>query len=688
MKDLWADLEVDGDDGVGFSLEQLERELSHLDDRSSDNNAAKAKVAESSNILENTFAPPEGGLTMSVASRIVEHQNSALLPTSSRSSSSASKIAPPATADAWQESLKKFTSMGGLEQDFLAADSAKKVSKPPPGFMDQAEEYSLTKGPVSGTPVVATPMSPPGIALPVASQGMVPPKTSPPPGLAQPDRALPPVIVQSSTTLPPGLGLPPGMEATTVPTQSDGHSEAAGKALDEILYEQKDADATSFAKDSNAKTPATQATKNQKLTVSTTKQPPLVQKSGHPMQLESAASQKLTSTPHHIKQQQPHGLISPVSMQMPHIKPQNPLPLQHPPGVVPGMPVGIPVPQLMKPGSPWQGPPKTPVQAQPVRVYCQVHPASPPIPSATLESKYMSGRDLSYVLHSMLKPVLLRDTAVWDYEVQLLQRRTLGTVQHSQKFEQNHNTKSEEKTPEKLAESRVKKTMEWMKKENILGHVTKTDVTRPRALLATPKLSSVLSSEDQAQRASLWKARLYVDQGQVAATSLMEVWRSAQHGTIPAEVQPYLLKLFKVLGIKAQKDGIYTLDDTKNNLACILKLCKGRTFLSRIFDNALLPPNAVQTLLPVTLQHTCGSLPVSDDVMIDNRLFASICRVIVNLKSLSPETLHACLKAVSVKEALSSQARMECVHAILRMGNVEPTKEWKEAEADFMKLLG
>lgn len=687
MKDLWADLEVDGDDGVGFSLEQLERELSHLDDRSSDNNAAKANVADSSNILENTFAPPEGGLTMSVASRIVEHQNSALLPTASRSSSSASKIAPPATADAWQESLKKFTSMGGLEQDFLAADSAKKVAKPPPGFMDQAEDYSLTKGPVAGTPVLATPMSPPGIALPT-SQGMPPPKPSPPPGLAQPDRALRPGIVQSSTTLPPGLGLPPGMEATTVPPQSDGPSEAAHKAVHDIVFEDKDADTPSFVKDSKAKTPATQATKNQKLTVSTTKQPPLAEKSVHPKKLESAESQEATLTPHQIQQQQPRGLISPVSMQMPHSKHQNPLPLQHPPGVMPGMPVGIPVPQLMKPGSPWQGPPKTPVQAQPVRVYCQVHPASPPIPSAALESKYMSGRDLSYVLHSMLKPVLLRDTTVWDYDAQLLQRRTLGTAQHSKKGEQNHNTKSEEKTPEKLAESRVKKTMEWMKKENILGHVTKTDVTRPRALLATPKLSSVSSSEDQAQRASLWKARLYVDQGQVAATSLMEVWRSAQPGTIPAEVQPYLLKLFKVLGIKSQKDGIYTLDDTKNNLACILKLCKGRTFLSRIFENALLPPNAVQTLLPVTLQHACGSLPVSDDVMTDNRLFASICRVIVNLKSLSPETLHASLKAVSVKEALSSQARMECVHAILRMGNVEPTKEWKEAEADFMKLLG
>lgn len=714
MKDLWADLEVDGDDGIGFSLEQLERELSHLDDgSSSDNNATKPQGAEASNMLENTFAPPQGGLTMSVASRIVEHQNSALLPTPPPSSS---KIAPPATADAWQESLKNFTSMGDLEQDFLAADSAKKVPKPPPGFMEQAEDYSLAKGPVVATPVVATPMSPPGIVVPVIAPGMAPPVNSPPPGMGEARVAPPPgLVVQSATVLPPGIALPPGMESVAMANEVDNRSKVPptaktidtsdfsllsqrdppNKVPDNVIDEEKEVDAKVELKIKLPLFPETKPKASglemQNSIEIKAGQPMPKEKPAHVEQKQSSAStsspvstpQEPTLTPHRIPQKQPNGLSSPLMMQIPHVKPQIP-----PPGVMPGMPVGIPVPQMMKPGAPWQGPPKTLVQAQPVRIFCQVHPAAPPIPSAALESKYMPGRDLAYVLHSMLKPVLLRDVSEWDYDVQLLRRRTLGTTQQPHQSEQNQSSKSEEKVPENVTESRAKKTMEWMKKENTLGHVTKTDVTRPRALLATPKLSSVSSNEDQAQRASLWKARLYVDQGQAAATSLMEVWRSAHPGTIPPEVQPHLLKLFKVLGLKTQKDGIYALDTTKNNLACILKLSKGRTFMSRLFENALLPPNAVQALLPSALHHVCRSLPTSDDNMTDDRLFVSISRVIVNLNSLSPETLHSCLKAVSVKEALSSQSRMECVHAILRIGNANPTNEWKAAEAEFMKLLG
>jgi len=803
MKDLWADLEVDGDDGIGFSLEQLERELAHLDETPGSNDTIRQTIPVISPILESAFAPPGGGHTMSTANYIVSHQN---LEGAATTFPTSSQIAPPTTADAWQKSLQNFSSMSGLEHAFLAADSLRKKPKPPPGFLDRAEDYNcaLTTTPIVATPVVATPLiaapmkkgalpgmlpygitatvsgPPPGMAPLVISHleaaapplgviklgksppkaislspGMLPPTkypsnlTSPPPGIlplaASPSKvALPPpgmlppatssleVVSQppkkseNITSLPSTLLPPPGMRSRVsepknlppgiIPTPRisfTGSSllpplhipESSTIVPHEILDEEKETEKSNKSVLSEILLESSELAKSMTSTQGVKlSETPLDEESPDQRPSKKAPIQRVNAGPHISEQQISIHDKPPVSPTPPKVSPKSDRPQQHQ-SKDHGLPAKkslvqpkegrapprsrVEASNVQKPTNHRQGLPKQLMQVQSIRVYCQVHPATPPIPASALESKYMVGRDLAYVLHSMLKPVLLRGTSVWDYDLQLLQRRTSEPQQNRQQQQKGNirSDKHEEKTPDEITRSRTKKTMEWMKKENILGHVPKTDVTRPRALLATPKLSSVSSNEDQAQRALLWKGRLYIDQGQVAATSLIELWRMAPPGTVPPEVQPHLLKLFKVLGIKVHKDSTYSMDTSKNNLACILKLSKGRTFVSRLLEVALLPPKAVQVLLPVVLHYACKTSPGGDNATTDTRLFGSIMRVVVNLSSKCPAMLLACLKAVSFREALSSQPRMECVHAILRLGHVQRSTEWTEAEGEFMKLL-
>ena len=97
IKDLWADLQVNDndDDDMNFSLEQLERELAHLDD------------VDYATVAPSLFSSPFSSGT--AASIVVSQQAPAVVPST------------PSSVDAWQKSLEQFTALS-LERDFLAAD--------------------------------------------------------------------------------------------------------------------------------------------------------------------------------------------------------------------------------------------------------------------------------------------------------------------------------------------------------------------------------------------------------------------------------------------------------------------------------------------------------------------------------------------------------------------------------------
>jgi hypothetical protein len=301
----------------------------------------------------------------------------------------------------------------------------------------------------------------------------------------------------------------------------------------------------------------------------------------------------------------------------------------------------------------------------------------------------MTARDIAYVVHSILKPVLAEGVSENDYYIQFLTR--VGGPQANP---------SNPKQPKDLSAemlSRANKTKEWSSEKGTLGHVAKTNVARPRALIATPQVASEQDTE-QKQRASLWKARVYCDQAYQSYQSVVEIWRSAPPGGVPPQVQLHLAKLMKCMGITlAEKE--YQVD--KESLKLILKLSKGRSLTSRVLNQALLPPNAVQALLPTLLEVLMALTPKkadehkSDEISTE-RLFRSISGVIQKLNMTSGALLK-CLGAVQSNGAmaLSSPARMECLHALLQKGAIvvgrdpsEQTRaEWTKAEGDFMALI-
>ena len=381
-------------------------------------------------------------------------------------------------------------------------------------------------------------------------------------------------------------------------------------------------------------------------------------------------------------------------------------PLVSPQGVVPAMPMmtpqGMPPPQLMPPPGPvpmvhpatrgpaWQTP-IHPVPPQPAvrRVFCNPHPAAPPIPATALETKYMSARDIAYVIHAILKPVLVQGITEDDYFVLYLRR--LGG-QASALMPQ----KPKDVDGEML--SRAMKSKEWSSVKGVLGHNAKSNVARPRALIATPAVVATEQDSEQKQRATLWKARIYCDQGYQAYQAVVDIWSSAPSGSIPPQIQMHLVKLMKCMGI-TNVDKEYKLD--RDSLTLLIKLSKGRTLTARVLEQALLPPNAVQALLPLLMDVLFGVISKksaddnSDDLSVE-RLFRAIARVLQQLNT-SSDTLLQCFEAVrkNGRTSLGSSARMECAHTLLQKGSAilgqDPSEEkraaWGRAEGEFMSLL-
>eukprot|EP00536_Pseudo-nitzschia_multiseries_P004494 jgi/Psemu1/302626/fgenesh1_kg.74_\ len=312
----------------------------------------------------------------------------------------------------------------------------------------------------------------------------------------------------------------------------------------------------------------------------------------------------------------------------------------------------------------------------------------------------MSGRDIAYVVHSILKPVLAEGTSENDYYIQYIKRRIGGPqadpVNPKRSKEADHDVAS-----------RANKSKEWASEKSVLGHVTKSNVARPRALIATPQVSADQENKEQRQRANLWKARVYCDQAYQAYQNVIDIWRAApSKNGIPPQVQIHLVKLMKCMGIVLDNEKkVYTV--SMDALKLILKLEKGRTLICRVLEQALLPPNAVQELLPnlldiiIALPLTSGSNnEMSNTAVVEEktvgRLFQAITGIVPKL-NISSTTLVKCLEAALShgKSSTCSIVRMGCMHSLLQKGAQvvpqdpsEDVKEaWGNAERKFMSGL-
>ncbi|GKY97745.1 hypothetical protein MPSEU_000732700 [Mayamaea pseudoterrestris] len=405
------------------------------------------------------------------------------------------------------------------------------------------------------------------------------------------------------------------------------------------------------------------------------------------MLLESSSAAMVAPTPPpsaHPTPAEPRKIHQAAANAQSHA-PAMPAPVQHAPGQHPP-PVAWQQSRMM------QAPPHHHHQAQHMmppatmpRIYCNPHPKAPPISAQQLASKYMTARDISYVVHSMLKALLSAPTDhEADYQYQLLCRTGLSPpIQHAQ---QPDAYKNKADILEELL-SRQKKAQEWSSEKHTLGHVLKTNALRPRALIA-PTVASVSVDHDSSnkQRASLWKARIYCDQAYQAYANVLECWRTAAPGQVPAfTVQVHLERLLKCFGMTSATE----VDAAP--LALLLKLRKGRVLVTRVLEQALVPPVAVRTLLPLLLQTLMATPPPKDDIASDDRLCLALARVLATVPELTTHDLVNSARAVlrHGSLALSSESRMHCVHALLQRGSVsQQTEEWSQVEAEFMQLLG
>lgn len=356
----------------------------------------------------------------------------------------------------------------------------------------------------------------------------------------------------------------------------------------------------------------------------------------------------------------------------------------------------------------------------------------------------MTARDIAFVVHGMLKPILVSEN--------------LGTMStyHLQYWTRHHPIKppvpppatkrrlgaAGEEEEGKLdvvsaqLQARHVKTKEWASERKVLGSTGKTDVTRPRALIAISS-SSILKESTandgvasmKQQRAALWKSRIYCDQAYQCYTAVMDHrWRGPSSSSSTSSVQPHLLKLTKCLGIAVQTvlvdtatgqtitptAGVvptedegkqfrnqYSVDGTV--LELLFKLAKGKILMARVLDDALLPPSIVQVLLPVALPILFAA-PISttdDDIaMADDRVLGAWTVVIDTLPTISSVALLETVRAIMQppppghpNSILATTDRMQCTHALLQRGASlaanDPTfaSDWQETETQFLEII-
>ena len=636
MKDLLADLQVDDND---WSLEQLESELAQLD------HVQQPQV--------------QANPVLSAASLVVSHAQE-------RAPGLQGMVQPAHTQpgmDAWSLSLEKFTALS-LEQDFLAADTVRKQQQnvmqqpplpaPPAVSLEGAEDYD----------VVAKPTLAPPPGLGGGFQGMLQNQLIKPEDLMATSQDIP--------SVPPSQRFPKTPQNSVVISQEvSGGVNSQGAGVGPLAEKIG---------------PALQAIEQQERERGQAPQQPSQQGLGQVPKPPGGAT-----TPQPLAQG-----FQPQQPGMHH--PQGIMPL--PPGVMPPQPFGGVVPPPMHPpmhhavqapvvavpavGRAWQRPMPPPPMPQPLRVYCNPHPSAPPIPAAALESRMMKSRDIAYVIHSILKPVLAEGVSDNDYDIQFLKR--IGG-RHLNPANPKHT-----KDVQGEMQSRTNKSKEWSSEKGVLGLVAKTNVARPRALIAAPVSSSEQDTE-QKHRASLWKARIYCDQAYQSYHAIVDIWKSAPPGAVPPQVQFHLMKLMKCLGVSLV-DKEYKVD--AEGLKLVLKLGKGRILVARVLEQALLPPNAVQALLPATLSVLLLSPARKNEDSADDRVFRAMAHVIPRV-NLPTSTVLESVQVVLAnrKAAISSTARMECLHALLQKGSMlfsqDPSAdlkaEWSRAENEFMSFL-
>ena len=365
-------------------------------------------------------------------------------------------------------------------------------------------------------------------------------------------------------------------------------------------------------------------------------------------------------------------------------------------------------------------------------LFCNPTPSAPPINANNVRSYFMTPRDLCYVVHSMMRPLISLDAYNddfyrWSYDdrrnrnlLMLEGRGPAGNLPNPVWKETKEKAQAIEDKYRGNVEKRAEK---WSTKQQTLGKTVKVNVKRPKALLATTGALTTTTaaaaddeereerSEEDQQRVSMWSARLAIDKGYVSYLDLLETRRLLQtsagleasvaerRAELTRDVEANVAKLHGSLGVTVTTtptDGEApqrTIEVNSAVLARTLGMPKGRMLLSRVLDDGVLPHSSACRVLPKALGGILSTaVPAGAPPRGEDRMVRSLTGLVQTPQpSLAPEDLIDCLvefgavyqselksKGTSpgdtVRNMLGTaggqRARMELLHAILSRGGV------------------
>jgi len=374
-------------------------------------------------------------------------------------------------------------------------------------------------------------------------------------------------------------------------------------------------------------------------------------------------------------------------------------------------------------------------------------PNAPSVPATAIKCNSMSSRDLCHVLHSMMRPLLTFENVLdaynadyyrWSYDDRKSRNLLFNNNGPGNKNLPNpvwKETKIKAQAMEdKFRDTVEKRADEWSKEKQALGRMTKVNVKRPRALLATNSLSVNAESrmasgvvneeenEEDKQRAFLWAARVAIDKGYLAYLNLVELRRLLQSRPGDAlgsdnqvenrkeellhDVEENVIKLHSAFGV-TKVNSILEVNETV--LSRTLTLPKGRMLLSRVIDEGVLPHPSACRLLSVAIKIIFLSVSNADLSVAppagEDRLLRSLTGLVQTVRpSVDAANLLTCLTSVidakkvmvekkkSMKTVLAGKRTlMELLHAVFTRGGEvcvgEYEVEWKTKESSFLSIL-
>jgi hypothetical protein len=671
MKDLFADLALGDDDFL--SLDQLERELQEMEENHANSTSTSSafgnfdgtsaaaaapltaaglivqqqqqqNMISSMSLFGGGGGPPAGSATFGTGGMVAPALNSSLFATGGGGAlfqtpspsfpavtTADHHTNPTTTLDAWSISLQSFSGTSLLHEDFLQADLARKQHQVMP---TPPPPVALAGGP-----------APPGLQnLPEYDISAVPP-----PGLRA-ERAVPPpdLIEQAAHRLATGA---PAATTTTTTIQDVQEVPAVPTMMTMMMTPPR-----------HLTFPLTTAG------IPMTPTPEGRAPAGSPWHRTPPPPTPF-STPQHsigtVGPSPPPPLVTPLPLAMIQQQQQ-----QQPPPTVPAVPPSV------RP-----------------RIYANPHPTAEPVNAANIPSRFMTPRDLCFVVHSILKPILTQNAdaaSTYHLEYWLRHHPAAPLVPANQHLGSGNNNRAE-----LVMASRTAKATEWSKENKVLGSTAKSVVTRPRALIAVHILQpgededvneSETTKHHHQQRAALWKARVRIDQGYACYTQL-------QHSAAAR------IKLLKCWGVQNGR-----LDDI-SIFQGVLKLAKGRTLLARTLEQY--PEVIPMFLLPATLTTLAGGSGTTTAVTVvpvvlpitDNRLCAAWARVIASASTdliIAQEVLFLSCVQIVIDHGhviLHDTSHMMIAHALLQRAGAAATMDadfaaaYGPLEAKFMELL-